>query len=125
MTEAGHPEMMPYYCYRAAMSPNFPACFVYHISTFSVDERVEALAELEAQGMMAFYSDSDVQKKVEDAIPDSGGIELAEIEAIPSHIRNYKCGNKQEDGDPFCALEKYNETHCSDRKFKASWHQGW
>jgi len=125
MTESGHPEKMPYYCYRAALSPNFPACLLYHMSPSLTDTYIQALANMEAKGMIALYSDDSVQKQVEDAIPDSGGIALADIESIPPYVRNYKCGSKQEDGDPFCGVEKYNDTYCPKRRFKAKWHQGW
>uniref|UniRef100_A0A7S4EK37 Uncharacterized protein n=1 Tax=Pseudo-nitzschia australis TaxID=44445 RepID=A0A7S4EK37_9STRA len=76
-------------------------------------------------GLAFFLTDKFYWKQITEAVPDSAGLEMAEIDALPEYIRHFKCDNTLEKGEPFCLEKKYNETVCKEREGLASWHPGW
>ena len=85
----------------------------------------DMLKQMEEHGLGVLFADEAVYTDVINAVPDSLGKSQSEIEAMPLYVRNFKCGKQWEAGDPYCGTEKFNETFCSKRRFKTSWHQGW
>ena len=125
MTDGRDFHKMLLYFYRGGVNRNRPALIANHLGTrFSV-QRSEASKQLEQRGLAAFFSDDKIYELAEAAVPDSLGKTAEEIQAMPKFVRNYRCGNLMENGDPYCGDEKYNNTYCVNRRFKTSWHQGW
>lgn len=58
------------------------------------------------------------------AIPNTFGLSTEEINEMPEYVRNYKCNDYYEKGEPFCEIEKYSRDICEDRQGKAPWHPG-
>lgn len=125
MTDGNNVEKMVLYFYRAALNRNRPICIANHIGGRAEPRRTAALEELEDRGLGVLMSIEKEYKAVIDAVPDSLGKTDEEIQATPPLIRNFKCGKRWEAGDPYCGAQKYNETFCTGRLFKTSWHQGW
>ena len=125
MTDGNNVGKMVLYFYRAAVNRNRPICVANHMGGRAERNRAAALKELEDRGLGVLMSIENEYKAVIDAVPDSLGKTEEEIQAMPPFIRNFKCGKQWEAGDPYCGAQKYNETFCSKRRFKTSWHQGW
>ena len=120
MIDGRNPFGMAYYCYRAGMSR--AACVGMHASGRG---HLQALEELRERGMAALYYNQTLVDESYRRIPDTAGRSQEEIDAMPSHVRYFKCGAGLETGDPDCGTFKYNDTYCPKRKFKAKWHPGW
>ena len=93
--------------------------------------RISILRELEKHGIPtmqmivdAFYSGSSL---IQDVIPNSEGLTQEQIDAIPTNLRNFRCGDKLEDGEPFCKEQKYSPADAigCEVPHKAPWHPGW
>lgn len=125
MTDGRDVTKMALYCYRAALNPNQPACIALHAGKPSQKPRTVALSQLEKLGAAVFISIEAELDNVMDAIPDSRGKNDQELAQMPPCVRSFKCGGLIESGDPYCGIEKYNRTMCTERKFMAKWHQGW
>lgn len=125
MTDGRDNSKLLLYFYRAAVNRNRPVCIANHMGGRRQVERQRTLQELEDRGLATLFSEDSIYKEIEDAIPNSLGKTEQEIQAMPKFVRNYKCGNLIEMGDPYCGAEKFNETFCAQRRGKAKWHQGW
>ena len=125
MTDGRDFHKMLLYFYRGGVNRNRPALIANHLGTRFLVQRSEASKQLEQRGLAAFFSDPKIYEEAEAAVPDSLGKTAEEIQAMPKFVRNYRCGNLIEKGDPYCHEEKYNNTYCAKRRFKTSWHQGW
>ena len=125
MTDGRDMNKMRLYCYRVGMNVNRPACVGFHFGGRPEKMRQRVLAELEDRGMTTFFAPEAQLKAADDAVPDSAGKTKEEVEKMPPFVRNYKCGNQIEAGEPFCAAEKFNNTMCTERKFRVKWHPGW
>jgi hypothetical protein len=114
---------MEYFFQRAAMTiPSNPVCLAYHL--FDDRNYIAAVKRLELRGLPILYSQQKVIDETEDVIPDTLGMAEDNIQALPKYVRNYKCGNAIEFGDPYCKADKYNDTLCENRLYKAKWHPG-
>jgi hypothetical protein len=100
-----------------------PVNVAYHV--YKEPKRIEMLRTMEDRGLAILYSRQEVLDNVEASIPDTLGMSEEEIQAMPRFVRNYKCGNLIEAGDPYCKADKFNDTMCAVRKYKTSWHPGW
>ena len=125
MTDGRDVKKMAMYCYRAALNPSKPACIALHLGRPSQQSRASALSQLEQLGASMFVSDEAVFEAVMDQIPDCQGKSDNELAKMAPFVRHFKCGGLVESGDPYCGVEKYNKTDCTQRKFMAKWHQGW
>ena len=126
MTDGRDIEKMLLYFYRASLNRNRPAVLANHLGgKRNAAARCTPVMEMEKRGLAAMCSQEDVYDEFSSDVPDSLGLAEAEVKAMPKFVRNYKCGNLIEKGDPYCGTEKYNSTHCDRRKFKAGWHPGW
>ena len=124
MTDGNAYWKQAWYNYRANLISNQnPLHFLYHVGSRS--KRNDIANSFEQAGMAIVISNDDVAKQAEDAIPDSLGLSDEAINALPDYVRNYKCGNEIEKGEPYCQTEKYHVAQCPDRKGRVSWHPGW
>jgi hypothetical protein len=64
-------------------------------------------------------------EKIVTGFPDMMGMTDSQIAALPRYVQYFKCEGKTESGDPGCDDNKFNETLCTERAGKASWHPGW
>jgi hypothetical protein len=106
--------------------------------------RVERLADMERfhaftgilvqnervfQDCQAAIPDSSVnvvaeESSVKDTTTESAEEELR-LQAMPPLIRNFKCRDFLETGDPYCGRDKWNTTMCTNRMHMVGWHPGW
>lgn len=113
------------YHYRAGLiDKSRPLNIAYHAGGF-LKGRMVAVKEMEDLGLAALISSEEVMNSATDAVPDSFGLTDDEINQLPEFVRNFRCGNQIENGDPYCKDEKFNMTLCPDRKYRTSWHPGW
>ncbi|GKZ01031.1 hypothetical protein MPSEU_001054500 [Mayamaea pseudoterrestris] len=104
----------------AAMHLNRPA-----MVALNANGRFDLVGQLEENGLPIMYMSEPEVKKVFEAVPDTLGRTQEQIDEMPLIVRNFKCDNKIEVGDPGCADLKFTPDHCPDRKFRTSWHPGW
>ena len=102
--------------------PHRPAFFAIH----GGGSRDMVMAEFQDLGMTTFSHDVELTNNIiKDVIPDTFGMNDAQIAAMPAYLQYFKCGGKAEAGDPGCNEYKFNNTMCDKRKFRTSWHPGW
>jgi hypothetical protein len=121
MTDGKNYAGMQQYFIRAALLPNRPAFVALHMG----GDRQNLMNELENIGLTALVLDPDELRAMTNAIPDTMGLSEDEVAEMPKFVRNLKCGNQVEKGDPGCGASKFNNTMCDKRKFRTSWHPGW
>eukprot|EP00541_Cyclophora_tenuis_P003094 CAMPEP_0116555494 /NCGR_PEP_ID=MMETSP0397-20121206/8178_1 /TAXON_ID=216820 /ORGANISM="Cyclophora tenuis, Strain ECT3854" /LENGTH=483 /DNA_ID=CAMNT_0004080771 /DNA_START=47 /DNA_END=1499 /DNA_ORIENTATION=- len=84
---------------------------------------------LEDLGLTAFYLQPSASRIVRDLIPDMFGLNAQQINDTPEYVRNFKCQDKIEKGDPYCDEQRFtipNDTeHCDTHKGRVDWHPGW
>ena len=125
MTDGNNYWKQGWYNYRANLLPKQnPIHLAYHAGKRN-SPRFTHADKLEKMGMAAIISDDDVISKAEEAMPDTLGMSDEKINALPEYVRNYKCGNEFEAGEPYCKSDKFRHVECADRKFQTSWHPGW
>jgi hypothetical protein len=125
MTDGKNYAGMQQYFIRAALLPNRPALVALHIAGGGNSQRRGLMNELENIGLTALVLDPGEESEMTNAIPDTMGLTEEEVAEMPTFVRNFKCGNQIEKGDPGCKDLKWNATMCNSRKFKTSWHPGW
>jgi hypothetical protein len=127
MTDGNFPQRMLHYGYRGGLSSaaHFPALIGVQVGGRSRRGREEALQKLESLGMSTFYGSDDLYRIMREGIPDTSGMSNDELAALPEYVRNFKCGGAIENGDPFCAKEKWTKYICTRRGKQTSWHPGW
>jgi hypothetical protein len=121
MTDVGQPIRLMHYAYRGGLSSGRPAFMAIRINLDRGDQEgiMKVLNDL---GMSIFVEDDDMWFKK--FIPDSFGLSKAEINEMPEYIKNFKCNDVIEKGEPYCIDEKYSRDVCEDREGKAPWHPG-
>lgn len=124
MTDGNFPERLLHYGYRGGLSPGNPAFLAVRIGGRSQNQREMALHTLEQSGMSVFVGKDSSFAKRSEGVPNSAGISKAEIEALPYFVRNLRCNEQFENGDPYCREEKYTKWACEYRPRQASWHPG-
>ena len=125
MTDGGNYWKQAWYNYRANLLPfQNPIHIAYHAGSRN-SARYNIADTFEQMGMASIISNDDIMREAENAIPDSLGMTDEEINGLPEYVRNYKCGNEIEAGDPYCKSDKFRLGQCPKRKFQASWHPGW
>jgi hypothetical protein len=72
-------------------------------------KRPRSVQILEKAGLVAFIQDDKVEKEMKVQLPDSAGISMEELTALPELTRNYKCGISYEKGESFCGTEKFSK----------------
>jgi hypothetical protein len=87
--------------------------------------RTRAVASLENLHLGALVSDDPYIDSATKAVPDTFGMTDEQIGQLPPFVKNLKCNNAIESGEPHCQDEKFNNTICTSRKGKTSWHPGW
>jgi hypothetical protein len=88
--------------------------------------RIATVEHLQTRGLSVLYSrDRLVEEHVVSAIPQTLGLTLREIDAMPIFIQKYRCGNQWEESDPLCThWDKFNPV-CPNRLYRVNWHPGW
>jgi hypothetical protein len=124
MTDAGPDDEIRFlhYIYRAGLNPGRPA--VVGIQMEKSRERIRILEYMEKIGLATFAVSGDDLSAMNHAVPDTLGMTRAQIDQMPELVRNFKCTDLMEKGEPFCAEQKYNEHVCPLRKGRAPWHPG-
>jgi hypothetical protein len=124
MTDGNTAQTMMHYGYRGGLSPNAPAFLGMKVGGRARKSREGTLKVLEEHGMATFYG-SDAAYSLRNAgVPDSAGITKDEIDALPKLVRNLRCGEQLENGDPFCREEKFSFGDCPVRAKQTAWHPG-
>lgn len=109
----------------AGLNPGRPVIVDMFIDKF-VERRVEEIQKIEDRGLAGLYLATDTFKEMKEAIPDTFGLTMEQIEALPPNVRHFKCQDALEKGDPTCGDKKFdNDMVCPDRHFMNSWHPGW
>ncbi|KAL3925367.1 MAG: hypothetical protein SGILL_000453 [Bacillariaceae sp.] len=126
MTDGGMNAMRYlHYGYRGGLSQGRPMLFGLHVGGRGAVHRDNRLKELEEMGMAGFNWDDKLVQKMHAAVPDSGMMKEKELLALPDYVRNLKCNDQIEKGDPFCGAEKFNNHLCNNRGKQTGWHPGW
>jgi hypothetical protein len=125
MSDVNHPNRMELYMYHAFASGNRPVS----IGLDGAYRHKEVMLSLEERGIPVLFKDDIEVRNIAGYIPDTVGKSQAEIDAMPTFLQSFKCGNSQlELGEPTCAISKFTNTHdedCEKRRFRVSWHPGW
>jgi hypothetical protein len=89
-------------------------------------QRIATVEHLQTRGLSVLYSrDRLVEEHVVSAIPQTLGLTLREIDAMPIFVNKYRCGNQWEESDPLCThWDKFNPV-CPNRLYRVHWHPGW
>jgi hypothetical protein len=127
MTDGNYPARLFHYFYRAGLTPGRPAILGVRSGSRSgkrESPRAARLRELEAMGMAAFIGFEETYIALRHGIPDTSGMTDAEITQMPQYVRNFKCQEQLESGEPYCKKEKYTKYLCPVRMKQASWHPG-
>lgn len=122
LTDGKNIQNLLHYCYRGALSPSRPALMM--LTNFNKYGRLQTYEVLEEMGAAIFFQNDDTMKVMRDTFPDSSGLSMEDINALPEYVRNYRCGDAYENGEPFCRKEKFTTWGCSTRKAQVSWHPG-
>mmetsp|Transcript_28736 Transcript_28736/g.81038 ORF Transcript_28736/g.81038 Transcript_28736/m.81038 type:complete len:695 (+) Transcript_28736:156-2240(+) len=122
MTDGRKYEKVSMFFYRAAMLPNQPMFAIVELG--GRPPRGQMLQEVAKMGHAAFIPDDAALGAMRDGIPDTLGMTEEQLQAMPPMVRNFKCNNQLEKGEPHCGSEKYTNYMCNSRKGKASWHPG-
>jgi hypothetical protein len=125
MADSGTGNTLLHYGYRAGLNPGRPALVGIHIDRTSSNSRLSRLQELQAMGLAVFWTSTDEEAKMRDAIPDTEGLSEEQIRTFPPFVRNFKCSGTVERGEPHCSDEKFNLALCPLREGMTSWHYGW
>ena len=123
MTDVGQPLRLMHYAYRGALSSGRPAFMGIRVN-LDRGKQDKMIEVLEDNGVPIFLQDNHLWTVMREGIPDSFGLSTDEINAMPEYVRNYKCNDVIEKGEPFCEIEKYSRDICVDRQGKAPWHPG-
>jgi hypothetical protein len=123
MMDVGQPLRFMHYAYRGALSAGRPAFMGIRVNLDRGDQE-RIIKVLEDNGVPIFLQDNHLWTVMREGIPDSFGLSTDEINAMPEYVRNYKCNDVIEKGEPFCEIEKYSRDICEDRQGKAPWHPG-
>jgi hypothetical protein len=123
MTDGNRVDLMGLYLARAALLPSRPVTLVLHHG--AQPQRLQVLKDWQAFGLPILQQDERVSRDMNSAIPETLGLNQAQIDAMPPFVRQFKCEGKIESGDPGCADAKWNSKACTGRKFRTSWHPGW
>jgi hypothetical protein len=111
------------YHWRAALlKETKPVHIVYQGDGY--DERRQAIRKMQDLGFSSFMSSGPIFSKIMAAIPDSFGLNEAQIQAMPPNVRSFRCDQQIENGDPYCGEQKYSQP-CMPRRGTVSWHPGW
>ena len=123
MTDAGEPYRLMHYAYRGSVSPGRPAFMGIRVNLdrYEQDKLIKHLAE---SGIPVHIEDNPSFSKMRKGIPDSFGLDQAALTAMPEYVRNFRCQDMYEKGEPYCETEKYTKELCEDRRGKAPWHPG-
>jgi hypothetical protein len=124
MTDGKDSSKLQHFFYRGGISAGRPAIMMAKSGGRSRRDREDRLKSLENVGLSAFYGAEDGFEALRNAIPSSEGIPLEDIDKLPEYVRNYKCGNSLEKGDPFCSKDKWTSYICPKRGKQTSWHPG-
>ncbi|KAG7362731.1 hypothetical protein IV203_026091 [Nitzschia inconspicua] len=124
MTDGKTTEKILLYGLRGGLSPGHPAFMGIHMGGSSRADREERIKDLEKMGMAAFMLDDTGLSNMKRAVPDSAGLGEQELAALPEYVRNLKCNDGFEKGEPFCDKEKFTHFICDNRGSQGSWHPG-
>ena len=129
MTDGRNDIKMDLYFRRAGLHPNRPAVVGINVGDGKKAPgnvpRIKKIQNLSDMGLTATYLRWTEVIKTIDAVPSSLNKTTDDLLSMPPLVRNFKCGNVLEKGEPFCGHQKYNKEVCENRKFKTSWHPGW
>jgi hypothetical protein len=124
MTDGDSYVKLLHYFYRASLLPGRPAFMGITIDSKKNNPRFDLLMAFDQMGMAAFWVNHETNQKMIEAIPDTMGMTDEAINAMPDLLRNFKCSERIETGDPYCRRDKYNTAICEERAAYASWHPG-
>jgi len=113
-----------HYSYRGALSPSRPALMMMGSTSSSTASRLQIVQGLEEMGVAVFFGNQATTQVMRNTFPDSSGLSMEDINALPEYVRNYRCGDGHETGEPFCRTDKYSKWGCSPRLAQTSWHPG-
>jgi hypothetical protein len=125
MTDSHLVHRMMHFGYRGGVSTGRPVLLGMNVGGRARSVREKAMSDLEAMGMAVWYGSEESYAARLESVPDSAaGLTQDQIDALPRMIRNFRCGESFEKGEPFCGSEKYSTHTCPIRKKQAPWHPG-
>ena len=125
MTDGANIQSLFHFGYRGGISPGRPAFMGKSIGGRTSSSRQGVLTVLESLGMAVTVENGEWYETMREAIPDSAaGLTQDQIDALPRMVRNFRCGDQLERGEPFCDEEKYSKHTCAVRSKQAPWHPG-
>lgn len=120
LTDANRYNLLFHFGFRGGLIQGRPAFLAWRVQE-KEDRRTSILKQLEDMGMSVFFGET---ASVRHAIPDTFGLSIKEIAAMPEYVRNFKCQGKIESGEPFCEEEKFSKFTCPNRNRRTNWHPG-
>lgn len=126
MTDGRGYDRMEHYFYRAGYHPNRPGLMTGDVNNDRF--RINIMKAMDAMGLPSFYRETNFQKAQLNKLPDTEGLTPEQVDAMPTHVRAFRCGNQFEKGDNLCSSYKFTITddeNCEKRKYRVSWHPGW
>jgi hypothetical protein len=126
MTDGRYWDRKGMYANRIGLNPNRPVIVDMNLDSKSLARQTVELRRVEEWGLTALYMDPGVYSAMKDGIPDTFGLTMEQINAMPRMVRHFKCQDAIEMGDPTCSANKFdNNEICPVRKGMVKWHPGW
>lgn len=120
MTDGGRNHASSYvYFSHAALNPNRPAC----VAMFA-GGKAASLIPMEQDGLTVWIVESAVERGLLNSFPDCETMSQEQVNQLPPLVRGYRCGGAYEGGDICRAMKWTNNSICTKRKFRTSWHPG-
>jgi hypothetical protein len=85
-----------------------------------IDSGSQLMRNMQDLGFASFMSNGNVIRKMVANIPDSSGLSETEQQALPPFVRNYRCAQHLEYGNPQCVKPKFSHPCQSN-----GWYSGW
>ena len=135
MTDVPYYWRKAWYSHRIALHPNRPMIVDLRLDgghsegdTGGRDTWTLPCRKLEDHGATAFYLESKAIVDMHQLLPDMFGLTQEQIDATPVNVRNFRCQEKFEKGDPFCWTDRFmqitDDPRCT-MKGQVDWHPGW
>lgn len=124
MTDGRNYDLKALFAQRAGVHRNRPVLVDMNQFGKMWKDRIKELKVVDDKGLTTLHIAETAHDNMVKDIPDMFGLSQEQIDAVPAYVRDMKCNDQFEKGNPTCGANKYNPI-CAERKHKAGWHPGW
>lgn len=123
MTDGRNYWRMEFFAHRVEILQNHPTLLVLNSGT--EPQRRELVDHLTNQGMSVLRQDAKYMVEKSLLFPDTRFREPEELEAMPEHVRHFRCGYGFENGKGCMEYKFRHNGTCDERPHQTNWHKGW